>query len=116
MSSRRYVVQHARRTGKATTMAHPHIPCPVCGGNVTVYTSRAVSSSTRELFFRCKDPDCDASFRSLLQHANLIIGSRLHPEDPRRLPPDADMPKLRRRDPASPDPRQLNLPELPGAG
>ena len=107
MSARRY---------RPNAVAHPHIPCPVCGGNVTVYTSRAVSSSTRELFFRCKDPDCDASFRSLLQHANLIIGSRLHDSDPRRLPPDADMPKLRQRGPAVQDHRQLSLPELPGDG
>lgn len=113
--SREYTHRPRKRRNSAS-MAHPHIPCPVCGANVTVYTSRAVTSSTRELFFRCKDPDCDASFRSLLSHANLIIGSRLPDGDPRRLPPDADMPKLRQRAPAGPDPRQMSLPEIPGAG
>lgn len=97
--------------------AKPEIPCPVCGGPVTVYTSRPVSSSTRELFFRCRDPECDASFRSLLQHANLIIDSRLPPEHPKRLPPDADMPRLRPpRSGRRIDPRQMNLSEVVASG
>jgi hypothetical protein len=94
----------------------PHINCPVCGDTMRVYASRPVSSGTRELFFKCLNTDCDASYRSVLQHINCIIDSLLPPEDPRRLSADADMPKLRRRDPAGPDPRQLSLPELPGAG
>lgn len=108
-------LMHSKKR-RANHGSHPTIVCPVCGSPAKVYTSRPVTSSTRELFFRCSEPDCDASFRSLLSHANLIIGSRLHDSDPRRLPPDADMPKLRQRGPAVQDPRQLSLPELPGDG
>jgi hypothetical protein len=105
-----------RKNRRLNSVSHPTIVCPVCGSPALVYTSRSVTRSTRELFFRCSEPDCDASFRSLLQHANLIIGSRLPESDPRRLPPESDMPKLRQRHPAQPDHRQLLLPELPGAG
>jgi hypothetical protein len=108
-------LMHSKKR-RANHGSHPTIVCPVCGSPAKVYTSRPVTSSTRELFFRCSEPDCDASFRSLLSHANLIIGSRLHDSDPRRLPPDADMPKLRQRGPAVQDHRQLSLPELPGDG
>ena len=108
-------LMHSKKR-RANHGSHPTIACPVCGSPAKVYTSRPVTSSTRELFFRCSEPDCDASFRSLLSHANLIIGSRLPDGDPRRLPPDADMPKLRQRAPAGPYPRQMSLPELPGAG
>lgn len=109
MSAKRY---------RPNAVAHPHIPCPVCGGNVIVYTSRAVSRSTRELFFRCRDPECDASFRSLLEHANLIIDSRLPAEHPKRLPADADMPKLRQRAHTAPqaDQRQLSFAEIAAPG
>lgn len=96
--------------------ANPHTACPVCGALAQIYTSRAVTRSTRELFFRCSNEACDATFRSLLSHANLIIDSRLPDGHPDRLPPDADMPKLIKRLPPGPDPRQLMLPELPGAG
>ena len=106
----------SRKKHNRARCGKPHINCPVCGDTMRVYASRPVSSGTRELFFRCLNSHCDASYRSVLQHINVIISSRLPEGDPQRLPEDADMPKLRRRDPAEPDPRQLSLPELPGAG
>lgn len=106
----------SRKKHNRARCGKPHINCPVCGDTMRVYASRPVSSGTRELFFKCLNSNCDASYRSVLQHINMIISSRLHEGDPQRLPADADMPKLRRRDPAGPDPRQLSLPELPGAG
>lgn len=106
----------SRKKHNRARCGKPHINCPVCGDTMRVYASRPVSSGTRELFFKCLNTHCDASYRSVLQHINMIIDSLLPAEDPRRLPADADMPKLRRRDPAGPDPRQMSLPELPGAG
>lgn len=106
----------SRKKHNRARCGKPHINCPVCGDTMRVYASRPVSSGTRELFFRCLNTHCDASYRSLLTHVNMVIGSRLPEGDPQRLPEDADMPKLRRRDPAAPDIRQLSLPELPGAG
>lgn len=94
-----------------------HVGCPVCGARAQIYTSRPVTRSTRELFFRCSNEQCDCSFRSLLSHANLIIDSRLPEGHPDRLPPDADMPKLLRKvPPPTGDPRQMALPALDPSG
>lgn len=94
-----------------------HVACPVCGARSQIYTSRPVTRSTRELYFRCSNEACDASFRSLLSHVNLIIDSRLPDGHPDRLPPDADMPKLITKGPrSSPNLRQLELPALDLSG
>lgn len=94
-----------------------HVACPVCGSRAQIYTSRPVTRSTRELYFRCSNESCDASFRSLLSHVNLIIGSRLPEGHPDRLPADADMPKLVVKSPRTmTDPRQMGLPALALSG
>lgn len=69
--------------------------CPACGSRSGVYASRPVTTTTREIFFHCANPDCDATFRALLSVSNFIIPSLMADDDPRRLRPDESGPPLR---------------------
>ena len=69
--------------------------CPACGSRAGVYCSRPVSAATRELFFHCANPDCDATFRAVLTVLNFIIDSLMPEGDPRRLQDDEQGPPLK---------------------
>lgn len=69
--------------------------CPACGSRSRVYTSRPVTTTTREIFFHCGNPDCDATFYALLTVSHYIIPSLIPDGDPRRLPPEESGPRLK---------------------
>lgn len=90
--------------------------CPACGSRSGVYASRPVTTTTREIFFHCANPDCDATFRAVLQIVNFIIPSLMPEGDPRRLHPDESAPRLRSsrgRPPRSPKPPETPPPLPP---
>lgn len=85
--------------------------CPACGSRAGVYCSRPVSNETRELFFHCANPDCDATFRAVLTVLNYIIDSLMPEGDPRRLQGDEQGPPMRVSRPRSQPTK--NQPERP---
>ena len=62
-----------------------HLACPACYSSASVYTSRSVSKTVRELFCFCRNADCQSTFRAVIEVMNEIVPSMLPDDDPRRV-------------------------------
>lgn len=88
------------------------MPCPVCGANSYVRTSRALSEKVREQYLHCGNDDCQCIFKAIVEVAT-IIGPSLLPDD-KQSEFSRTVPRAKR--PAAPvphDPRQLYLMGIP---
>lgn len=60
-------------------------PCPACGTNAHVRTSRPLSTAVSEQYLHCVNPMCECVFKTLIE-VNVIVGESRLPES--EVPPD----------------------------